>query len=446
MPEIESHHHAHPPLRLSDNRRYLVDREGRPFFYFADTAWSIVWKGREREWIHYLERRHEQGLTVVQVNLLPWCDDLADVEGNAPFVAGDVTRPNEAYFARYDRFLNLASKRGLFTCLMLLWGGPREGLPAARFTTEQATHFARWAVERFTGCRMIWSVSGDGPYDEEAEKWEAVGQAVDAADPNDHPTTNHLVTSRGWRFLHHRSAWHDFHMIQTGHYAPARDNIRALPLAYYRAKPTKAFVNGEPWYEAHPDMSDRPAYGPIFDEEHQRYAFWVSLLSGATMGHTYGAQGIWNWKRPGDDEAHLAGPQIGPIWSEALELLGAEQCALGVRCLREWSWWRLQPTPERARSVSPETPPARQPACARIPGEGWLVYLPADDHDVELLGLNVPGVGGLGVAGHGWRARWLDPRDGAEHAIGAVDVPGDGIWRAPERPSDEDWVLLLSAE
>src|SRR3712207_6847890 len=52
-------------------------------------------------------------------------------------VGGDVTRPNEAYFARYDRFVELAAARGLFTCLMLLWGGPRPDLPAARFTTEQ---------------------------------------------------------------------------------------------------------------------------------------------------------------------------------------------------------------------------------------------------------------------------------------------------------------------
>jgi len=436
MTQLEAHHHARAPLRLSDNRRYLVDRDGHPFFYFGDTAWSIVWKGSPDQWKRYLDRRHEQGFSVLQVNLLPWRADIVDAEGNSPFVGGDVTRPNEAYFARYDRFVELAAARGLFTCLMLLWGGPRPDLPAARFTTEQATRFATWAVDRYTGHPMLWSISGDGPYDEEPEKWEAVGAAVEAADPNDHPTTNHLVTSRGWRFLHHESKWHDFHMIQTGHTVGARRNIRDQPLAYYRARPVKALVNGEPWYEAHPDMTNRPQYGPLFGDEHQRYAFWVSLLSGATMGHTYGAQGIWNWKRPGDDETHMAGPQIGPTWDEALELLGAEQVALGVRFLRERSWWRLQPTPERARSVSPDTPPERQPACARVPGACWIVYLPEDSGDIELLG----------VERRDWRASWFDPHDGAEQQIGRVDVPGDGVWRAPERPSEDDWVLVLSAE
>ncbi|MCH5376781.1 MAG: DUF4038 domain-containing protein, partial [Planctomycetes bacterium] len=29
-----------PRLKVSDNRRFLVDEEGRPFFYLGDTAWE----------------------------------------------------------------------------------------------------------------------------------------------------------------------------------------------------------------------------------------------------------------------------------------------------------------------------------------------------------------------------------------------------------------------
>jgi hypothetical protein len=429
---------ARAPLRLSADRRYLVDADGRPFFYFADTAWSVVWKGTPEQWVRYLDRRREQGFSAAQVNLLPWAWDAVDVEGNRPFQEGDPARPNEAYFARFDRFLELAAARGVFTCLMLLWGGPRPNLPASRFSTEQAVSFVRQMVERFTRYPVLWSVSGDAPYDEEPNKWDAVGAAVEAADPNRHPTTNHLVTSRAWRRLHHEAPWHDFHMIQTGHYELARPNVADLALAYYRAEPVKAYVNGEPWYEAHPDMTNRPAYGPLFTAEHARYAFWVSVLSGATMGHTYGAQGIWNWKRPGDDDTHLAGPQIGPVWTEALELPGAIHCGIGARFLRDQEWHALQPAPERARSVSRETPRERQPACAIIPDQSWLVYLPADlahGADVVLLG----------VEDGRYRARWLDPRTGSEQAIGAVEVPGDGIWPAPARPSADDWVLVLDA-
>src|SRR5215831_19660619 len=102
--------HARAPLRLSEDRRYLVDATGRPFFFLGDTAWSVVWKGRPEQWVRYLDRRQQQGYSVLQVNLLPWRSSYVDVEGNLPFVDGDVTRPNEAYFARYDAFLQLAAE------------------------------------------------------------------------------------------------------------------------------------------------------------------------------------------------------------------------------------------------------------------------------------------------------------------------------------------------
>ena len=31
-----------PRLRVSDNARFLVAEDGKPFFWLADTAWSII--------------------------------------------------------------------------------------------------------------------------------------------------------------------------------------------------------------------------------------------------------------------------------------------------------------------------------------------------------------------------------------------------------------------
>jgi hypothetical protein len=422
-------------LRLSADRRHLVDDAGRPFFYFADTAWSVVWKGSPEQWATYLDRRRQQGFSVLQVNLLPWRWHLTDVEGNRPFRDDGPTRPNEAYFARFDRFLAMAAERDLHTCLMLLWGGPRPNLPASRFTTEQAVRFASYAVERFGRFPVLWSLSGDAEYSQELEKWEAVGAAVEAADRRGHPTTNHLPPSMNWRFLHHDAPWHDFHMLQTGHRRSALADIAALPAAYYRADGPKAVVNGEPWYEAHPSRDVREVYGPAFTAYDARYALWTSVLSGATMGHTYGAQGIWNWKRPGDDESELAGPQIGPTWTESLDLLGAEQCALASRFLRGVDWSRLVPCPERVELQPGPLGYEPRPSCAEVPGVLRLVYLPAGPGRPLLKGL----------AAVPWRAGWLDPRSGVFDPIGQIDPALDLSWRAPERPSGEDWVLVLAA-
>lgn len=420
------------PLRLSENRRYLTDATGTAFFFFADTAWSIVWKGTLDQWERYLDRRAAQGFSVIQVNLLPWRWEFTDVEGNRPFHDSDPTWPNEAYFRRFDQFCAMAAQRGLYVCLMLIWGGPRPTLPAVNFSTEQAIAFTRYAVTRFSAYPMLWSVSGDGPYAEEIEKWEAVGEAVEAADPYGHPTTNHLPPTMNWHALHHNSSWHDFHMIQTGHRRGATADIVDLALAYYKREPVKAYVNGEPWYEAHPSRDTRE-YGPVFTPFEARYAFWASVLSGATMGHTYGSQGIWNWKRPGDDEQELAGPQIGPVWSEALDHPGARQCGIGASLLRTLPWWQLQPCPERMQ-LDPPPDGAFPPACARVPGKVWLAYLPDGSRHAILKGIEPAS----------WHARWFDPRTGEEHAIGSVTVGADLKWQAPLPPTSEDWVLILT--
>lgn len=434
------------PLHLSADRRYLTTERGEPFFWFADTAWSIVWKGKPDQWRAYLDKRVEQGFSVLQVTLLPWRWEYLDVEGNRPFHDGDPGRPNDAYFARYDQFIGIAAERGLHTCLMLIWGGPRPLLPAVHFTTGQAVSFARYAVERFQQHPMVWSLSGDAEYVQELDKWNAVGAALEAADRRGHLTTNHLPPSMNWHFLHHDAPWHDFHMLQTGHRRGAIADLAALPQAYYRHTPVKPVVNGEPWYENHPSR-DTAEFGPSFTAFEARYAFWVSLLSGSTMGHTYGAQGIWNWKRPGDDETqHVAGPAIGPPWSEALLYDGAEQCAVAVRLVRALPWWQLVPTPERVHLVpeidhrtQPESvhqsPPTATmaPVCATVPDRLLLAYLPAAQGQLVVKGL----------APRAWRARWIDPRSGAEHALPKAVPAVDLSYRPPAPPSTDDWVLLL---
>jgi hypothetical protein len=202
--------------------------------------------------------------------------------------------------------------------------------------------------------------------------------------------------------------------------------------AYYAATPTKAVVNGEPPYEAHP-ATDGGTCSPLFGDGEVRYAFWSSVLSGATLGHTYGGQGVWNWKRPGDDETPVAGPQIGPVWWEALHHPGAAQVALGARLLRSSPWWRLRPGPERLRLAAPNAGP-EAPACARVPGACWVVYLPDTATGACLLGLE-PGP---------WQGRWFDPRAGDVVPLGAVAAGDDGTWAVPPAPAEGDWVIVLT--
>jgi len=101
-------------LKVSENRRYLVDAEGQPFFYLADTAWELFHRLSEADAAHYLTRRAEQGFTVIQCVLLAEFDGLRtpNANGDLPLLDCDPARPNEAYFRHVDRLVDLMRERG----------------------------------------------------------------------------------------------------------------------------------------------------------------------------------------------------------------------------------------------------------------------------------------------------------------------------------------------
>ena len=63
-------------LKVSDNRRFLVQEDGSPFFWLGDTAWELFHRLNREEAEHYLRTRSEQKFTVVQAVALAEVDGL----------------------------------------------------------------------------------------------------------------------------------------------------------------------------------------------------------------------------------------------------------------------------------------------------------------------------------------------------------------------------------
>jgi hypothetical protein len=53
-------------LKVSDNHRYLVYENGKPFFYLGDTAWELFQRLNREEATQYLTNRAQKGFTVIQ--------------------------------------------------------------------------------------------------------------------------------------------------------------------------------------------------------------------------------------------------------------------------------------------------------------------------------------------------------------------------------------------
>ena len=60
-------------LRISENKR-TFEKDGKPFFYLADTCWSAFTNISDEEWTYYLKRRKQQGFNTIQINILPQWD------------------------------------------------------------------------------------------------------------------------------------------------------------------------------------------------------------------------------------------------------------------------------------------------------------------------------------------------------------------------------------
>src|SRR5437667_12229055 len=112
------------PLKVSDNHRYLVDANGQPFFYLADTAWELFHRPDKQDADLYLRTRAAQRFTVIQAVVLAEYAGLTEPtpEGHRPLTDNDPTKPVEAYFRHVDWVVNRAKELGLVVGMLPTWG------------------------------------------------------------------------------------------------------------------------------------------------------------------------------------------------------------------------------------------------------------------------------------------------------------------------------------
>jgi hypothetical protein len=107
------------------------------------------------------------------------------------------------------------------------------------------------------------------------------------------------------------------------------------------------------------------------------------MLNGA-VGHTYGANGIWQCNRPGEPHGPSPNGVKGSVgygkitWEEAMNLAGSRQVALGKKLLAQYPWHRFTPHPEWAAFTSE--------AKVNLDGCNWIWFPegnPAQDAPAE---------------------------------------------------------------
>jgi hypothetical protein len=130
------------PLKKSTNGRYLVDQNDVPFLIAGDSPQALMVNLTEAEADMYFANRKSNGFNAVWINLLCKPETGGRKDGTTqggirPFkTADDLSTPNEAYFDRCDRMIQLAAKHDLLVFLdpcetidhlkMMLQNGPKK--------------------------------------------------------------------------------------------------------------------------------------------------------------------------------------------------------------------------------------------------------------------------------------------------------------------------------
>jgi hypothetical protein len=417
--------------KVSENRRFLVRDDGCPFFYLGDTAWAAIQRLDRDETDEYLRDRADKGFTVIQTVIVSEFEGLTapNRAGAVPFVGGDPSRPNEAFFRHVDYFVERAGALGLHVGLLPTWGdkvGPvRWGTGPEAFTPENAEGYGAFLGRRYRDAPVIWIVGGDR--DPLAARhfatWRALATGLDRGDGGRHPMTFHPQGRSSSSRSFHGDDWLDFNMIQSGHRHRDFPNHEMIEHDYCLL-PIKPALDGEPCYEDHPVVEGEG----YFSDSEARRAAYRALFAGA-CGHTYGANGIFQAWRPGlPDRFGVRRP-----WREALALPGAAQLRHARTLLESRPF--LDRIPDQALLVggAGEGPEHRR-GCRAADGSYALIYSPTGTPFTVDLGQ---------LSGERAVAHWYDPRNGTAREAGTW--PGDTAqgFTPPSSGPGADWVLVL---
>ena len=426
------------PLRVGPTRRYLVDRQGRPFLIVGDTPQSLIVNASLRDAETYFSNRAARGFNSVWVNLLcrPYTGGRADgttYDGIAPFTTkGDLSTPNEDYFRRADAMIRMAGRYGITVFLdPIETGGWLDVL--RQNGVRKDFRYGKWLGTRYHSFPdLVWFNGNDfrsGASGSNDAVALAVARGIRATD------TRHIQTI-------------ELDAPTSG----SRDDAAWTPIigldAAYTYYPTYAQVLKE---------YARPDYVPTFMVEAnyefedarpktlRRQEYW-SLLSGAA-GQLYGSQYSWRFT-----PMRLVGNKFGwratPGWRNTLDSTGVTELGYVTRLFAPRRWFDLVPDRRHQLVTSGLGTFATRggvddsdnaTAARTSDGKLGIVYLPTPRTitvDLRRLRPNV-------------QAKWYDPTTGRFVAIRGSPFPNTGKRKltppATNASGDDDWVLVLTA-
>ncbi len=434
-----------PRLAVSDNHRFLVTAENKPFFWLGDTAWELFHRATREEAVRYLDARAKQGFTVVQAVAIAEFDGdtVPNAYGHLPFADRDPAKlltkdgPANDYWDHVDFVVKAANERGLVVGFLPTWGRywhERKQDGPALFDSAKADAYGEWLGKRYADAAVVWVLGGDRGVATEGQKGiiRAMAAGLKRGDGGKHLCTFHPSGGSGSAKDFHADKWLDFNMRQNGHVVEFTGRYDQTRVDYDRT-PVKPVIDGEPIYEGHPVAFDAKKFGHSTAADVRRPLYWD--LFGGACGHTYGHHSVWAFWKPGVAEVNA--PLMS--WNAALDEPGGRQMVHGRRLIESRPVLTRIPADDvivtdRVATSVPGAGSRRFVATRDTDGTYAMVYAPIG----RAFSVNMGVVKGPKVT-----ASWFNPRTGVATKLGEFANAGSREFTSPDPGELLDWVLVL---
>jgi hypothetical protein len=424
-------------LKVSDNKRFLVHENGKPFYWLGDTAWELFHRLNREEAEKYLKNRAEKGYTVIQAVALAELQGLKDPNPywEVPLKDLDPTKPNEAYFQHVDWIVDKAAELGLYIAMLPTWGDKLDkaswGDGPEIFNADNAKVYGKFIGNRYKDRKnIIWVLMGDrNPRNEkDVAVWRAMAAGItegvggaDKALMTAHPQPMATADGGSGKWFHNDD-WFDFNMFQTGHCR--ENNVSDRIQVAYNRTPIKPTIDGEPLYEDHPVCFNERDLGKSSPYDTRNFAYWA-VFAGA-FGNTYGCHDVWQMYAP--NRKSINGASIP--WYDAINLPAAGQMQY-VRKLIE-ARPMLDRVPDQTLITEQYSNHDRIQATR---GKDYAFIYTTKGKEITV---NMGKISGAQVV-----AYWYNPRDGKAKDIGKFENKGTQKFKPDTEGYGQDWVLIL---
>lgn len=446
-------------IKVSDNNRFLVTKENKPFFWLGDTDWELFHRLTREEATTFIDTRKKQGFNVLQAVALAELNGVRTPNryGDIPLKNEDPTQllttegsdPNNQdeydYWDHVDFVIDEAAQKGIYIGLLPTWGdkvAKNWGDGPAIFNESNAKIYGVILAKRYAKhWNILWILGGDRPavYKRDGKDWDdrpiwrAMAAGIEEVLGKDafityHPSGGKYRTSD----YVHDEPWLDMNAFQSGHGSRESDPWNWVKEDLQK-DPQKPTLDMEPCYEDHPvnpwdgKWTRERGYFNAYDV---RARIYRGVFAGA-CGVTYGHHQVWQFlNRDLYETINIGDTIIG--WQKASVAQAANEMQHLKNLMLSRPYFSRVADQTIIQSPNGSTYKDLIFATRDENGSYAMVYLPQN----KPVQIDVSK-----ISGNSKKVWWFDVRTGK--AVAGKMVKGNKPQTFTPPQDGEDWVLVM---